>query len=134
MPRWMVLLCLYLGVWIPFSFSLLAQRSLPSLDSRGLAASVELAVNALTAMVCATAGFMLWVRNPAGARFGRVALVLVAAVTIQSVTISTLPRDLVPGLAVPVVVITVAHVGAWLAYISRSRRLRAWLGDEPVLL
>ena len=134
MPRWMILLCAYRMVWIPFSFSVLAQRSLTSLDSRGLAAGVEFAVNALTAIVCATAGFMLWVRNPAGAWWGRAALVLVAAVTIQAVTASTLPRDLAPGLAVPVVVVTLAHAGAWIAYISRSTRLRAWLGDEPRLL
>ena len=134
MPRWMRLLCAYLMLWVPFSFSALANRSIPSLDSRGLAAGVELAVNAIAAIVCATAGFMLWVRNPAGAWAGRAALVLVAVVTIQAVTASTLPRDLAPGLALPIVVVTLVHAGAWIAYIGRSRRLRAWLGGEPRLL
>lgn len=134
MPRWMLLLCAYLMVWIPFNFSALANRTLPSIDSRGLAAGFELAANAIVAIVCATAGFMLWVRNPAGAWLGRAALVLVAAITIQAVTVSTLPRDLAPGLAVPIVVVTLAHAIAWTAYINRSKRLRAWLGEDPRLL
>jgi hypothetical protein len=91
---------------------------------------VELAAHGAAALLCAAAGWMLWVRHAAGVGVARAALVVEAAVTVQGLFVSALPRDVAPGLAWPIAAVVVAHALAWLAYLARSRRLRAWLDGE----
>lgn len=128
-PRWLLLLCAYLLAWVPFNFAALASRSLPSITDRGTAAAIELALHAVATMLCAAAGWMLWVRNAGGRRLAVVALTLNLAVSVQAFYVSTLPRDVRPGLALPSAALTAAHTAAWLLYLNRSRALHAWLGE-----
>jgi hypothetical protein len=129
MPPWLMLLCAYLLVWVPLNFAALATRSLPSIDSRGAAAAVELVAHAVSAALCAAAGWMLSGRNPAGIQFGLAALAMQVAVTIQALWTSTLPRDVAPGVALPLALFSIVHASGWALYLSRSRRLRVWLRD-----
>jgi hypothetical protein len=127
MPKWLALLCVYLLVWVPLNFAVLANRSLPSIGHRGTTAALELTAHAIEAMLCAAAGWMLRVRNPAGVSLARVALAAGAVTTLQALYFSVLPRDVRPGLALPLAVVSVVHATAWIVYLTRSRRVRAWL-------
>jgi hypothetical protein len=129
-PKWLLLLCAYLLVWVPVNFSALAIRSLPSIGDRGGAAAIELSAHAAATALCAAAGWMLKGGNAAGVALGYAALVVNAAVTIQALFVSALPRDVAPGAAWPFALVTVAHTVIWALYISRSRRLRAWVGQR----
>jgi hypothetical protein len=57
------------------------------------------------------------------------ALLVNAGATLQALYSSALPRDVQPGLAFPLAVVTVVHALVWLAYLKRSRRLKAWLHE-----
>ena len=126
-PRFLLLLCAYLAVWIPFNAAALASSSLPSVDTRGAAAAVELAAHLGSAALCVAAGWMLWNRNPAGARLAAIALCVNAVVAVQGLHFSALPRDVPPGLAGPLTILTLGFCLTWLVYLRRSRQLRAWL-------
>ena len=126
-PRLVAVLCAYLAVWIPLNAAALASSALPSLDVRGAAGALELAVHLGCAAVCVAAGWMLWNRRAAGIWFAAAALSVNAVTGIQAVHFSALPRDVPPGLAWPLTVFTLAFTSAWLVYLRRSRRLREWL-------
>ena len=126
-PRPLLLLCAYLAVWVPLNAAALASRSLPSLDTRGAAAALELAVHVASAALCFAAGWMLWNRSPGGVWLAAIALCIHPLVIIQALHVSALPRDVRPGLAGPASVLTLVHTTVWLLYLRRSRRLRAWL-------
>ena len=126
-PRLVLVLCAYLAVWIPLNAAALASGSLPSLDARGAVGALELAVHVASAALCLAAGSMVWTRSAAGVWFAALALCVNAAAAIQAVHFSALPRDVPPGLAWPLTVFTLVFTSAWLVYLRRSRRLRAWL-------
>ena len=126
-PRLLFVLCAYLAVWVPFNAAALASASLPSLDGRGGAALLELAIHLLSAALCAGAGWMLWQRNPAGVWLAAVALCINAVITVQALHVSALPRDVAPGLAGPLTAVVILFTFGWIVYPRRSRRLRAWL-------
>lgn len=126
-PRLLILLCAYLTAWVPLNAAALASSSLPSLDMRGAAAAVELAAHLGSAALCAAAGWMLWNRSPAGGRLASIALCVNAAVALQGLHVSALPRDVPPGLSGPLSILTLVFTIAWLGYLQRSRRFRAWL-------
>lgn len=126
-PCGLLLLCGYLAVWVPLNAAALGSRSLPSLDTRGASALLELGVHVASAAICFAAGWMLWRRSPAGVPLAVAALCVQAAVTIQAAYVSALPRDVRPGVAGPLTVFTLLFTTVWLLYLRRSRRLHAWL-------
>jgi hypothetical protein len=130
MPGWLYWLCPYLLVWVPLNFAALVNLSLPSIAERGPAAAVELAAHAAATILCAAAGWMLWVRNAGGRRLAVVALILNAVVTVQALSVSALPRDVSPGLALPLAALALLHTLGWILYLERSRALRAWLSGD----
>jgi hypothetical protein len=89
--------------------------------------ALELAIHLGCAVVCVAAGWMLWNRRAAGIWFAAIALCVNAVAAIQAVHVSALPRDVPPGLGWPLTLFTFVFTSAWLAYLGRSRRLRAWL-------
>jgi hypothetical protein len=131
-PRWALLLSAYLFIWIPLNFAVLATQVLPSVGRRGAGAQIELALNAVGALLCAAAGWMLYGGTPAGRLLAQAALVVNAALTIHALHASRLPRDVTPGSAMPFTILTALHAAAWILYLRRSRALRAWLdGVSP---
>lgn len=106
---------------------MLALRSLPSLGLRGTVALIEFSVHGIVAIACATAGWMLRSRNPAGRQFATAALSANAAATIQALATSSLPHDVQPGLAAPLIALSILNATAWIAYLYTSKRVEAWL-------
>ena len=127
MPKGLLVLCAYLLAWVPVNFALLATRSLPSLETRGSAALIELSADAMVTMVCVVAGRVLWVRHAAGRPLAVGALLLSAAASVQSVCGSALPHDIPPGFTGPLMIAAVANAAAWTTYLYQSKRVRTWL-------
>lgn len=123
---WALLLCAYLLWWVPLDFANELLATIPSLPMRGAPALVELIVHGAVAMLCATAGWMLWVRGPAASAFAAVAVAAAGLVSLQSLFLTVLPRDTAPGERLPLFLLTCAHVTFWLLMIcSAARRERS---------
>jgi hypothetical protein len=130
MPRgWLLLLCAVLLVWQPLSFAVKASSTLPSLGMRGVAGAVELIAHGIVAALSFAAGWALWQATPAGPMLATIAIVAAGATGVQSLYWSVLPSNVFPSDRLPLAALVVAHAGAWVLYLRRSKRIRA-LGHE----
>ena len=128
-PRgWLLILCVFLLVWEPLRLAGELTGSMGTMAMRGVAGAIELAVHAAVAAIAVAAGWGLWIRNPQAPAVASVAVALSAAVTIQSLCWSSLPGDAVPGERLPVSLMALAHAAGWIAFLRRSRRVRAVYG------
>ena len=122
---WLTLLCAVLVVWQPLTFSFEAAAALPTLGMRGPAGAAELFFHAVVAALSVAAGSALWQGSPAGPVLAKVAVAFGAVSGVQSLYWSVLPSNVFPSDRLPLAAVTVAHAGAWLIYLQRSRRIRA---------
>ena len=133
MPRgWALLLCAYLLGWVPLNFAGELFATVPSLQMRGAPALLELAFHGAVAMLCATAGWMLWVRAPPGPAIAAVAVAMAALVSLQSLFLTVLPRNTAPGERLPIASIVFAHTTFWLIMIHRSGRRERSRGQHDL--
>jgi hypothetical protein len=119
---WAVLLCAYLLGWVPLDFAVELLGAVPSLGMRGAPAVAELAVHGIAAMLCATAGWMVWTRAPAGRPVAAAAVDAAGATAIQSLFWTALPSSLAPGERWPLTALAAANTLFWLLLIARARR------------
>ncbi|MGH9370429.1 MAG: hypothetical protein ACRD15_02725 [Vicinamibacterales bacterium] len=117
-----LLLCVYLLGWVPLNYAIELLGAFPSLDMRGPVALVELTVHGLVAIVCAAAGWMLWVGSPSALPFAAFAVVAGGIATIQSLYWSTLPRQLAPGERLPLAALAAAWTVFWVVFIRLRRK------------
>jgi hypothetical protein len=122
----------WLLCWIPFTFATELLASMPSLHMRGSPAVIELGVHAAVAMLCATAGWMLWTRAPAGFAAAVAGIVSVAAIRIQSLFWTALPRNHAPGDRLPLAAVAAAAAVFWLALVSAARPAVTPAEEPPV--
>ncbi len=122
LPALVLLLCVYLVAWVPLRFANELFASAPSLDMRGIPALLELAAHAVVALMCATAGWMVWIRSPAAVPLSEGAVVASFMMSIQSLFWTVLPSDVVPGHRLPLAAIAFALALFWLALIELARR------------
>ena len=123
MPRGLALvLCAYLLGWVPLNFSVELLGAVPSLGMRGALAVAELAGHGLVAMLCATAGWMVWTRAPAGWPLAAAAVAAAGAATIQPLFWTALPSSLAPGERWPFTALAAAFTIFWLLLIARAWR------------
>jgi hypothetical protein len=128
-PRgWLLLLCVDLCAWEPMKLAREVSATLGSVAMRGPAAVIELAVHASVAAVAVAAAWALWIGNPRSPAFAAVAVVASAAVTVQSLYWSVLPGNTMPGDRLPLALAAIAHAAGWMAYLRKSRRVRALYG------
>jgi hypothetical protein len=125
---WALLLCVYLLAWVPFTFASEFLVTVPSLEMRGMPAAVELLVHGLVAMLCATAGWMIWVRSPAAQSAATGAVLVSGLASLQSIFWTVLPRNLAPGDELPLSAAVGIHMLFWLVLIRRSG---VFLGPVP---
>jgi hypothetical protein len=121
---WLLLLRVYLFALIPANFALELIGALPSLESRGAPAAIELVVHGAAAALAAAAGWMIYVRNPAAPALAAIAVVANAATALQTIAWSFLPRDIAPGRALPLSAATIANAIVWVVYLRRSSTVR----------
>jgi hypothetical protein len=128
-PRgWLLLLCAFLCTWEPLRVAREVTASFGTLSMRGPAAVVELIAHAAVASLAVAAGWALWIANPRAPVFAAVAVAGSAVVAVQSLFWSRLPGDIIPGQRLPLALGAVAHAAGWIAYLRRSRRVRALYG------
>jgi hypothetical protein len=126
--RWLLVLVAFLLAWMPWTFSAELSATLPSIAMRGWAAVMELLVHGAVTAFAVSAGMSLVRRDPHGPAFAVIALAGSCAVTVQSMFWSVLPRQTIPGDRTLIVVASIVHAAAWIAYLRRSRRVRAIYG------
>ena len=122
---WVLVLCGFLLVWRPLNYAAELAGALPSLGIRGAPAIVEVIVHGFAAALAVAGGWSLWTASPHGPVLARAAVIASAVVSVQSLYWSALPSQIAPGDHLPLAVLAVAHAAAWLAYLQRSRRVRA---------
>jgi len=126
MPRgWLLLLCAVLLVWQPLGFALEAASALQTLGMRGVPGVLELAAHGVAAGLSFAAGWALWHSSPAGPLLATAALAAGAITGVQSLYWSVLPSNVFPSDRLPLAGLTVAHACGWLAYLRRSKKIRA---------
>jgi Protein of unknown function (DUF2569) len=126
MPRgWLLLLCAFLFVWEPLRFAGDLTGSLGTIGMRGAPVVIELVAHGAIAAISVAAAWGLWIRNPRSPTLASMAMAASAAATIQSLNWSRLPANALPGERLPLSILAVAHAAGWIAYLRRSRRVRA---------
>jgi hypothetical protein len=122
---WLLLLCVLLLVWQPFSLSLTTAGRLEDLSLRGPGFAVVLVARFFAAALGIAAGLSLLQRRPGAVTIARASLIFSAAVDIFVYATPWYPNNRPPGDATLILVGSLAYDAAWLAYLARSRRVAA---------
>ena len=122
---WLLLLCVLLLVWQPFSLSLTIAGRLENLSLRGPGFAVVLVARLFAAALGIAAGLSLLQRKPGAVTIARASLIVSAAVDIVVYATPWYPNNRPPGDATLILVGSLAYYAAWLAYLARSKRVVA---------
>jgi len=124
---WLVVLALLLVLWQPLSVAAAAAASFNAVAVRGLPVVLVLILRGAVAGFGLAAGLALLRRRPAGIVMARAALVASAAVDTFVYLTPYAPNNLPPDETTWLFAASLAYDAAWLAYLYRSKRVRAWL-------
>jgi len=122
---WLLVLCLLLLVWEPASFAARAAREFGALPFRGTPLLAVLIADLAVTSCGAAAGFSLLALRPAGITLARLAIGGAAVIDVVSATTPFVPNNQMPGDTPIFLTVSLLYRAAWLAYLSRSRRVRA---------
>jgi len=126
---WLLGLCFLLIVYQPISLALDASSALDALPIRGLTLGLVLCARLIVAAVGVAAGLALLGRRPAAVAFAKGSLVLSAAMDLFVYATPYAPSNRTPGTTPYFAAASLIFYGGWLAYLIRSRRVRATFGD-----
>jgi hypothetical protein len=125
---WLLVLCRLLIVGHPLTLAVTAPNALNAVALRGAAVAVVLVVRLLVVAFGVAAGRALQNIRPGGVGLAKTALLLSAATDVFVYTTPYYPNNRLPGDTTLYVAASLVYHGAWLAYLYRSRRVRAlWL-------
>jgi Protein of unknown function (DUF2569) len=127
---WLLILSRLLLVYQPVSLAISASAALASLPTRGPKVLVAIAVRVVVTGLSVAAGLALTNLAPAAVRLAKAALVASAACDLFILTTSFYPNNRPPGDTPYYVAASLAYHGIWLAYLSRSERVRRTYGLE----
>jgi hypothetical protein len=130
---WITLLSRILLIYEPLTLALSLSTLLPTIAVRGGLVLAAVMVRLLVAGLSVAAGLALRDRRPHGAVLARAALVASAAVGLIILNTRILPSNRVPSDDLFYSALLVAHHGAWLVYLSRSRRVRELFGGSDAV-
>jgi hypothetical protein len=122
---WLLLLCRLLVVFHPLSLAVTASGAIGALSVRGAAVALILALRLVVVGFGMAAGRALQTLQPGAVTLAKAALVASAATDLFVYTTPYFPNNRLPGDTIYYVAATLAYHGGWLAYLSRSRRVRA---------
>jgi hypothetical protein len=125
---WLLVLCRLLIVGHPLSLAVTASAAIGSIAVRGPAVAMILIVRLLVVAVGIAAGRALQSLRPAAVTFAKTALLLSAATDVFVYTTPYFPSNRSPGDTPLYVLASLVYHGLWLAYLQRSRRVRATFG------
>jgi hypothetical protein len=121
---WLLLLCLLLLVAQPISVAITSARALDSLAMRGTPLALVLLARMMVAGIGIAAGIALGGSRRGAAAFAQVSLALSAAMDVFADTTRYLPNNRPPGTTPIVIMLSLAYSAIWIAYLSRSKRVR----------
>ena len=122
---WLLLLCRLLIVFHPLSLAVTASGVMNALALRGLPVALVLFMRLAVVTVGVAAGRMLQQVRPGAVAFARAALLASAAVDVFVYTTPYFPSNRLPGDTIYYVVASLAYHFGWIAYLARSKRVRA---------
>ena len=122
---WLLLLALLLLLGHPINLAVGASTAIDALPLRGASLALVLVARLLVASVGVGAGIALMGRRPGAVTFARWALVLSAAMDAFVYTTPFYPSNRMPGVTPIVTTASIAYHALWLAYLFRSKRVRA---------
>ena len=126
---WLLLLCRLLVVFHPLALAVTASGALGALSVRGSAVALILILRLIVVGFGMAAGRALQQVQPGAVTLARAALLASAATDLFVYTTPYFPNNRPPGDTTYYVIASLAYHGAWLAYLARSRRVRATYVD-----
>ncbi|MDO8793843.1 MAG: DUF2569 family protein [Vicinamibacterales bacterium] len=121
---WLLLLCLLLLVGQPVNLAIGAARALGSLPMRGLPLALVVLGQLMVAGIGVAAGLALLGCRRGAATFAKSSLLLSAAMDLFVYSTPFLPNNRLPGTTPLFVIASLAYYAVWIAYLSRSKRVR----------
>ncbi len=121
---WLLLLCLLLIVGQPVNLAVGAARALGALPMRGVPLALVVLGQLMVAGVGVAAGLALLGRRRGAVTFAQGSLALSAAMDLFVYTTPFLPSNRLPGTTPLFAAASLAYYAAWIAYLSRSTRVR----------
>jgi hypothetical protein len=121
---WLLLLCLLLLVGQPINLAIGAARALGALPMRGLPLALVVLGQLVVAGIGVGAGLALLGCRRGAATFAKWSLLLSAGMDLFVYTTPFLPNNRFPGTTPFFVIASLAYYGIWIAYLSRSKRVR----------
>ena len=118
------MLCALLLIWQPLSLGLIASNVVDSLIVRGLPVALVLLARLLVAGVGIAAGLALAARRESAVALAKASLVLSAAMDVFVYVTPYFPNNRPPGDTSIAIILSISTAAIWLAYLSRSRRVR----------
>jgi hypothetical protein len=126
---WFLLLCRLLVVFHPLSLAVTASGALSALSVRGTAVALILILRLIVVGFGMAAGRALQTLQPGAVTLAKAALLASAATDVFVYTTPYFPNNRAPGDTPLYVAATLAYHGAWLLYLTRSKRVRAIYAD-----
>ena len=121
---WLLLLCLLLMVWQPIVMGLTASSVLGSIAIGGLAVALVLILRLLVTGLGVAAGLALINRRGGAVNLARAVLGISAATDAFVYLTPYFPSNRAPGETPIFVTVSAIYYSVWIAYLSRSRRVR----------
>ena len=125
---WLLVLCRLLIVFHPLSLAVTASSVMNALFLRGAPVAIVLLLRLSVVALGVAAGRMLQNVRPGAVDVARVALLASAALDVFVYTTPYFPSNRMPGDTTFYVIASLAYHGAWIAYLARSKRVRATFG------
>src|SRR6185436_15172771 len=125
---WLLVLCRLLIVFHPLSLAVTASSVMNALFLRGAPVAIVLLLRLSVVALGVAAGRMLQHVRPGAVDVARVALLASAALDVFVYTTPYFPSNRMPGDTTFYVIASLAYHGAWIAYLARSKRVRATFG------
>ena len=125
---WLLVLCRLLIVLHPLSLAVTASNVMNALFVRGAPVAIVLLMRLAVVAFGVAAGRMLQNVRPGAIELARVALLASAALDVFVYTTPFFPSNRMPGDTTFYVIASLAYHGAWIAYLARSKRVRATFG------
>jgi len=125
---WLLVLCRLLIVLHPLSLAVTASNVMNALFVRGAPVAIVLLMRLAVVAFGVAAGRMLQNVRPGAVELARLALLASAALDVFVYTTPFFPSNRMPGDTTFYVIASLAYHGAWIAYLARSKRVRATFG------
>lgn len=122
---WLLVLCRLLVVFHPLSLAVTASSALSALAVRGTAVALILILRLIVVGFGMAAGRALQTLQPGAVTLAKAALLASAATDVFVYTTPYFPSNRPPGDTSLYIAATLAYHGAWLLYLTRSKRVRA---------